>query len=209
LPKKSQNNLWLELILAVAAVAVLAVPFSSGAANAVTPGQYQIESLTRQLNADRLAHGLAPLKRSAQLDRAAQLKVADMIQLSYFAHRSPQGLDPWHWFLAAGYQYQYAGENLALDFNNAQAVQQAWLDSPSHRQNILNDKYTEVGYALAYGTFRQIDGQDQTRAGLVIVQLFGQPETNQPPPKPDWQPTGLILALAGGANLKPPQRRRF
>ncbi len=139
-----------------------------------TSAAIEIPNLVKVVNEDRAKAGLHPLRRNRSLDYAAELKVQDMVANKYFAHTSPQRLDPWHWFKEADYEYLYAGENLALDFNDAEAVQKAWMESPKHRENILNSDYEEIGYAISYGRFNNINGVSKNREGTVIVQLFGK-----------------------------------
>ncbi|OGZ62595.1 MAG: hypothetical protein A2812_03015 [Candidatus Staskawiczbacteria bacterium RIFCSPHIGHO2_01_FULL_36_16] len=117
------------------------------------------------LNETRESFGLYSLAESQSLDQAAEMKAEDMVQKQYFSHVSPQGLTPWHWFLQSGYNYKYAGENLAIGFYDSKEAFNAWLNSPSHRENILNKNYKEVGTAV-------LDGFGPNNA-IVAVQLFG------------------------------------
>lgn len=121
-------------------------------------------------NESRVAFNESPLVRNALLDNAAQLKAADMVSNQYFAHNSPTGVTPWHWFKEAGYTFLYAGENLAINFVDAQAVRDAWLASPKHRENLLDIKFEEIGMATMDGPYK--DGST-----MYIVQLFGTPAT--------------------------------
>ena len=93
-----------------------------------------------------------------------------MLQEGYFNHVSPEGLSPWYWFQRQGYQYQYAGENLAIGFLNSNEVTRAWMKSPDHRENILNPHYQEMGLAVVKGNFQ---GQETT----LVVQFFGKQMT--------------------------------
>lgn len=160
---------------------------------------FGIPELVNVLNEDRVTAGLNPLKESVILNQAAALKAADMVANGYFSHTSPSGIDPWHWFKEAGYEYTYAGENLALDFESAEAVEEAWMKSPKHQANLLNPEYQEVGFAIAEGTFNNINGDLKTRNGVIIVQLFGRPQKPAEPvsiPKPltlDFSLPGLSL----------------
>ena len=113
----------------------------------------------------RQSLGLKPLVENEKLNQAAQLKAENMIQDQYFDHNSPSGITPWFWFLKVGYKYKYAGENLAIGFYDSQEVYQAWLDSPSHKANIVNPNYTEVGTAVLNGF-----GPNNT---TIVVQEFG------------------------------------
>jgi hypothetical protein len=119
-------------------------------------------------NEARVANNQLALRRSTTLDQAASLKAQDMAKNSYFAHTSPAGLTPWHWFDKAGYIFIYAGENLAIDFTESVDVENAWLNSPGHRANILSSRFTEIGIA----TF---DGIYNGRATTYVVQMFGTP----------------------------------
>ncbi len=119
-------------------------------------------------NIERKELALPPLVRNSVLDAAAQLKADDMAKNSYFAHYSPAGVSPWHWFNEAGYRYVHAGENLAVHFTDSKEVVEAWMDSPTHRANIVNQNYREIGVGTARGTY---DGYET----VFVVQLFGTP----------------------------------
>lgn len=123
-------------------------------------------------NRDRLKVGLGELSRSEVLDKAAKMKGEDMLKNDYFSHDSPKGVEPWHWFGVVGYDYKYAGENLAMDFSAADAVNRAWMKSPTHRDNIISSNYSEIGVAVLEG---DIDGK-QTR---IAIQLFATPLGDQ------------------------------
>ncbi len=120
------------------------------------------------VNSTREDERLSPLKISDQLNLAAYQKARDMIDNQYFAHYSPGGISPWCWFSQVGYQYYYAGENLAIHFFDSAEVHEAWMSSSSHRANILNPNYQEMGLAVVTGYF---EGQETA----IVVQLFGTP----------------------------------
>lgn len=126
-------------------------------------------------NEDRAIASAQPLAPSPILEAAARMKAEDMAKNHYFAHTSPAGVTPWHWFRAAGYRYTYAGENLALNFTDSADVERAWMNSSKHRANILNMNFTEVGIAVATGTY-------QGRATTFVVQLFGRPDARSAAP---------------------------
>ncbi|HTY39647.1 MAG TPA: CAP domain-containing protein [Candidatus Paceibacterota bacterium] len=134
--------------------------------------------LVDRTNASRVDANLAPLATSPILEKAAALKANDMAEKGYFAHTSPDGTTPWDWFKQAGYKYEYAGENLAVNFTDSEDTVRAWLNSPSHRANIMNGHFTEIGIGTASGKYQ---GHDT----VFIVQLFGRPLTvseNAPAP---------------------------
>lgn len=118
-------------------------------------------------NEDREDSGLAKLSINDQLINAAQFKADDMSAKSYFAHISPDGSTPWSWIQKAGYNYLYAGENLAVNFSRSEDVEEAWMDSPTHKANILSKNFTEIGIATASGKYK---GKNTT----FVVQMFGR-----------------------------------
>lgn len=120
-------------------------------------------------NEDRADLGLKQLALNDKLVSAASLKAADMAEKSYFAHISPEGKTPWYWIQKAGYTYIYAGENLAVNFDDSEDVEKAWMNSPTHKANIVNSKYSEIGISTSVGTYK---GQKTT----FVVQMFGSPK---------------------------------
>ncbi len=139
-------------------------------------------------NKERSQYEIAPLVRNEVLDKAAQLKAEHMAKNEYFAHYSPTGVSPWYWFDQVGYVYAHAGENLAIHFTDSTEVVNAWMKSPTHRQNIVGPQYTEIGVGTAKGTF---EGYDT----VYVVQLFGAPAARPvavtPPPAVTPSPTAV------------------
>ncbi len=127
-----------------------------------------ISELFSLTNKVRETAGLSDLKLNAELMTAAQNKAEDMFKDNYWAHVSPKGTQPWDFILAQHYDYSYAGENLAKNFNSSKEVVDAWYNSPSHRENLLNPKYEEIGFAVVNGV---LDGYETT----LVVQMFGKP----------------------------------
>jgi len=123
-------------------------------------------SLVELTNAERAKNNLPALTENASLNQAAYLKALDMAQNGYFNHFSPAGISPWHWFGQAGYDYKYAGENLAIGFIDSGEVEKAWIASPTHNANIVNNKYKEIGIAVLRANF-------QGNPANIVVQLFG------------------------------------
>ena len=120
-------------------------------------------------NTERGRAELPELSRCPVLDEAARLKAEHMIEEQYFAHFSPKdNISPWHWFRKVGYEYAHAGENLAIYFNNSKEVVEAWMESPLHRDNILKERYTEIGVAALEGVY-------EGHQTIYVVQLFGTP----------------------------------
>lgn len=126
------------------------------------------DSLLKSTNYERVERRINGLKYSEQLSQAAMLKAKDMLKQQYWAHTAPDGTTPWEWFSQVGYDYAHAGENLARNFRSAEATVTAWMGSEKHRENILNNAYTEVGFAVVGG---MLNNQKTT----LIVALYGQP----------------------------------
>jgi len=123
--------------------------------------------LLKYTNEARAKNGEKPLVLNSELSSAAYNKARDMFKDDYWAHVSPSGKEPWDFIVGSGYDYMYAGENLARDFNNSSSVVEAWLNSPSHRDNILSANYNDIGFAVVNGV---LDGRETT----LVVQMFGR-----------------------------------
>ena len=120
-------------------------------------------------NQERNSIGLGELKINEALRKAAQAKADDMAKKGYFAHQSPDGKTPWYWIDQTGYTYKAAGENLAINFDYSKDVVNAWMNSPTHKANIVKAKYQEIGIGIAEGFY-------QGRPTVFVVQLFGTPK---------------------------------
>ncbi len=118
------------------------------------------------VNNSRKEAGIDLLVENKNLANFAYAKGQDMIAKGYFSHDSPEGKKPWQWIDKKQYDYIYAGENLAMDFTNAEAVHNAFLKSPTHKKNILNQKYKEIGVAAITG---ELNGHET----ILLVQFFG------------------------------------
>lgn len=130
--------------------------------------QISPERIIELTNQERANVGASALTLNSSLTEAALRKGGDMFAFDYWAHNSPSGRDPWSFFLEVGYRYLYAGENLARDFANPEAVVSAWMASSTHRDNILNPKYREIGVAVIDGTLAGVET-------TLVVQHFGTP----------------------------------
>jgi hypothetical protein len=121
-----------------------------------------------QTNTERQKNGLPALQYNSVLSESATKKAQDMFANNYWAHNSPSGTTPWDFFKSVGYKYSVAGENLARDFYDTDSLIKAWMDSPTHRENMLNSKYQEIGIGVVNGV---LGGVKTT----LVVQHFGTP----------------------------------
>lgn len=124
--------------------------------------------LVTYTNDERAENKVAALAENTFLANAAQAKAEDMAAKSYFSHQSPDGRQPWDFIKEAGYDFQYAGENLAVRFVDSKDVVDAWMQSPTHRANITKTQYREIGIGIAEGLYK---GSPAT----YVVQYLGTP----------------------------------
>lgn len=129
------------------------------------------DRLIELTNERRQEQGLGPLQINNLLVEAASQKASLMFTFGCWAHNC-NGQTPWSFFKTVGYDYLYAGENLAKDFGDSESLVSAWTASPSHRDNILNSNYNEIGIAVVDGT---LNGEETT----LVVQMFGK-QARQP-----------------------------
>lgn len=129
---------------------------------------YSIVELHSVINRERLKRGIDPLVLSPKLNTAAQAKADDMQTKRYFSHVSPIDGKEWKEFIVeSGYEYKEAGENLANGYDVLEEMITAWLNSPSHRANMLNTAVSETGFGVRTG---ELDGFPT----IFVVQVFGE-----------------------------------
>jgi hypothetical protein len=134
------------------------------------------DEVVKYTNAERTKSGLQPFVVNAKLSASAKLKVEDMFNNQYFSHDSPSGITIGDLVASVGYEFISIGENLALgNFKDDIDLIEAWMESPGHRENILNPKYKEIGVAVARGTF-------EGKTTWLAVQHFGLPLSICPKP---------------------------
>lgn len=171
--KKAHLISWEGLVIYILIFIFLQVGFS--AVGYSKPGILGISAnidqkkLIELTNSERQKKGLPPVSENEALDKAASLKAQNMFEENYWAHFAPSGRTPWDFILGSGYKFTYAGENLAKNFYNSSDVVSAWMASPTHRDNLLNPKYQDIGIAVMEGV---LNGQKTT----LIVQEFGTTE---------------------------------
>lgn len=170
------NNYRAKLLHRKSILAVIAVLFFAGFSFSTvrtslpsvlgTFSDISSEQLLLFTNQKRQENALPPLSLNQQLSDAALSKADNMFAQNYWAHISPDGKTPWVFIKAAGYNYIYAGENLARGFTSAQDVINAWMASPEHRKNMLSTNYQSVGYAVETG---KLNGEDT----VLVVEMLG------------------------------------
>lgn len=126
--------------------------------NGLTAAEQQMLDL---VNRERANAGLSPLKADLELTKVARLKSQDMVNRGYFSHQSPTYGSPFEMMSTYGIEYRTAGENIAGN-SSVERAHNALMNSPGHRANILNSKYTHVGIGVVKG------GQ----YGMMFTQMF-------------------------------------
>ncbi|MFA5925704.1 MAG: CAP domain-containing protein [Parcubacteria group bacterium] len=166
---KSVPEKFLALFCVAALSSFFALAFFTPPASA---SGITVQKVVELCNAERTKEGMGNLSENKKLDKSAEKKAEDMAEKDYFAHTSPGGVTPWHWIESENYDYAYAGENLAMDFTSAEKMNQAWLDSPTHRANILNEKYKDIGVSVKEAV---ISGHST----VIVVQQFGSGDKSE------------------------------
>lgn len=151
-------QLFLALILSSILLSTGTLADSSGVVLASESWQRKyVAKVLVMANKERARKNQQILVQDPLLQKAAQMKAEDMAKRGYFSHNTPDGKDPWYWLKINGVNYAAAGENLAMNFENASDVVPAWMDSPAHKENILNDKYLLTGIGVAKGKYKGKD----------------------------------------------------
>jgi hypothetical protein len=179
---------------------ILAVTLSFRVIPLLLPGvlgyasNINVSDLLKNTNAKRNESGLSTLVLNDKLSAAAKKKAEHMFKHNYWAHIAPDGTEPWSFIMNEGYDYVYAGENLAKNFSSSKDVVNAWMNSPSHRENLLNKNYTEMGLAVVNGV---LNGYQTT----LVVQMFGKPRYTKAVVQPAT--AANVRAEAPAANVAP------
>lgn len=113
------------------------------------------------INKQRTDNGLPALNNDPEVQRVARIKAQDMVNNNYFSHTSPTYGSPFDMLKSFKISYKAAGENIAGNSNNQNAVN-AWMNSPGHRANILNSSYNYTGIGVVEGS----------KYGKIYVQMF-------------------------------------
>lgn len=156
-------------------------------------------SLLEATNSQRVQNGANPLKLNDALSVAAQAKANDMIARNYWSHNTPDGKSPWVFIDGVGYKYQKAGENLAYGFLTSSGTVTGWMNSQSHKDNMLDNAFSEVGFGYANGENYNNNGNE-----TVVVAMYGRPfalsaTTDTPPPVAKQKSQPVTTASTLGA----------
>lgn len=132
--------------------------------------EMSINGLLSSTNQQRAANGVGALAVNSLLNQAAQAKANDMVSRNYWSHNTPDGNPPWVFINATGYSYTKAGENLAYGFASSADTVTGWMNSPPHKENLLDTAFTEVGFGYANSANFNNSGPE-----TVVVAMYGKP----------------------------------
>jgi hypothetical protein len=133
--------------------------------------EMSISSLLAETNQRRTSNGISTLANNNKLNQAAQAKANDMVQRDYWSHNTPDGQEPWIFIDQTGYQYSKAGENLAYGFATSADTVAGWMNSATHKANMLDSSFTEVGFGFTNGSDFQGSGNE-----TVVVAMYAKPQ---------------------------------
>ena len=117
-----------------------------------------VDSMLELINAERTRVGLHWLVENSQLEASAHIKACDLLNKGYWSHTDLNGDKPWKLITEQGYSFRYAGENLCRFYLTDGACMNGLMQSPTHKANILEPKFKEIGIG---------------RCGGYIVQHYG------------------------------------
>jgi uncharacterized protein YkwD len=191
---------------------------SQGTLNVSMSATAIAQDVVRLTNEFRAANGLAPLQLSGQLAALADLQAKNMVSMvpvvgfnaamSHTLYGAPE-VTLTSRADYVGYDWTSIGENIAYGYGSADAVVQAWINSPGHRANLLNASFTQIGVSVAYTRegipyFSQDFGTPTasnpaapasvTNGGMTTT----QPNGNVPPPSSNIPPSSSVTVTAGG-----------
>jgi uncharacterized protein YkwD len=169
--KSLKSPLYISIIACVCALSMFlyTLSYSNTKQTTALADTFINTQVVQATNNERTSRGLEALVINSKLEQAAQVKAQNMVEQHYFSHVSPIDGKKWSDFIAdVHYEYNIAGENLANGYETVNTLVAAWMASPTHRENILKEEYTETGIALSKG---ELDGLPT----LFVVQVFASP----------------------------------
>lgn len=173
-------HFWLLLVLLL--VTKIYLEYHKGPASA---SDLTTENILSAVNKERALRNLLTLKTDSRLSQAAQSKADDMMSRRYFSHQDPEGNYVWKKIEAAGYgPYLQLGENLAIEFYDTGSLLAAWMNSPTHRANIINEGFKDQGMGLAFGSSGQYHSAIANTFGSLVATKPKPPAAPAPQPAP-------------------------
>ena len=156
-----------RFIAGLAAAAL--VVFTPGLSHADTETERQIDTLLREVNMQRALKGVGPLKLDKRLGAAARKHARHMAKRDFLDHRSPDGRGFRERISSEAYPWRAIAENISAGLSSPESTVDAWMTSPSHRDNMLNQDFNDAGI----GYFRSTGEGKRPRYSHYWVILFG------------------------------------
>jgi len=187
---------YLPLVISIIASLFISFWHPNSSSTLAYATEMSASGLLSATNSQRSSNGKSTLTINSQLASAAQAKANHMVTNNYWSHTTPDGQEPWAFIQNAGYSYSKAGENLAYGFATSADTVIGWMNSPTHKANMLDNAFTDVGFGFANSSNFNGDGQQ-----TVVVAMYGKPQAlgasspvanTQPPtssPTPNPVPT--------------------
>lgn len=147
LDPQKRANVNLDLLSSMVAPQVSKVAASNQAISSDSY-EYQVLGLVNEVRAQK---GLSALIYNAALSDVAKVKAEDMGNQGYFAHNSPTYGTPFAMMKSFGVKYSAAGENLAKGYKTPEKAMEALMNSPCHKEVILEPSFTQIGIAYTVG----------------------------------------------------------
>jgi len=162
---------YLPLIISIIASLFISFWHPNSSSTLAYATEMSASGLLSATNSQRSSNGKSTLTINAQLASAAQTKANHMVTNNYWSHTTPDGQEPWVFIQNAGYSYSKAGENLAYGFATSADAVIGWMNSPTHKANMLDNSFTDVGFGFANSSNFNGDGQQ-----TVVVAMYGRPQ---------------------------------
>lgn len=143
------SSLLIIVILSISTYFFVITNFEKQAA----ASSFNTDTILELINGERKKAKLEPLKLDPKLITAANKKAEDMSVKIYFDHYSPAGKRGLSFITDTGFSSKIAAENLAVLFSDSQELVDSWMNSPTHKKNILNPDFEFTGIGIYPGTF--------------------------------------------------------
>jgi hypothetical protein len=141
------------------------------------------QNIMNSVNNERSIRNVTTLNPDSRLTKAAEYKAQDMINRHYFSHTDPEGNYIWGTIVSNGYNpYLQLGENLAIEFDSTESLVAAWMNSPTHRANLLNENFRDQGMGVSFGNTS--NGEYNSSIANTFGTLVAKKETPAPAPIP-------------------------
>ena len=120
------------------------------------PSDPEIRDFVRRVNVQRHSVGCPELKWDDRIAAVARSHSRDMVARNYYSHISPEGKDPFDRLKEAGLDFSAAAENIASGPETGKEAFRVWLNSPAHRDNMLDCRYLLHGVGRVGGRWTHL-----------------------------------------------------